>query len=261
MPDRARHRPRYNTQVDNATFPGSGGVAMPIDVRLTQLRNILAGTRPEPNPLAGATATNGEGNFVYGSWPGTGGGTQLWMPNGIADGADTIFATNTAGQPYVIRGNAPVPGRWGEAQSIPGGVYAPNSPSPPAINSYLNLVSSNYQNSIRAGYSYDIVDILNGAARDAADDDYNMFDPFPIGHAGELNDLDMYDAAGALILPVDRYRRFVTPMDIDGTGRINPWTTSSESLARPPNSRRRAVLMSSAAFSSPAISDHPARRA
>ena len=58
-----------------------------------------------------------------------------------------------------------------------------------------------------------------------------MFDPFPIGHAGELNDLDMYDAAGALMLPVDRYRRFVTPIDIDGTGRINPWTTSSETLS------------------------------
>ena len=219
----------FNTQVDNATIPGSSGpvVSLPIDVRLTQLRNILAGTRPEPNPLTGPSSTNGENNFVYGSWPGTVAGTPLWMPNGIADGADTFLTTPP---PYVVlRANAPVPGRWGEAQSVPGGAYAPNAPN--AIGGYVNLLHTNYQNSVRAGYSYDMVDILSGVARDAADDDFNMFDPWPIGHTGEVGDSDMYDAAGALVLPVDRYRRFVTPADIDGTGRITPWTTAAESLS------------------------------
>ena len=127
-------------------------------------------------------------------------------------------------------------GRWGEAQSVPGGAYVgpnytPPPNGPPAISGYLNLVQHNYQNSVRAGYSYDMVDILSGVARDAADDDFNMFDPWPIGHTGEVGDSDMYDAAGAVVLPVDRYRRFVTPADIDGTGRINPWTTSAESLS------------------------------
>ena len=56
--------------------------------------------------------------------------------------------------------------------------------------------------------------------RDAADDNLNAFDPFPPGHTGELNDQDYYDAAGALILPVDRMRRYVTPADINGTGSV-----------------------------------------
>ncbi len=62
-----------------------------------------------------------------------------------------------------------------------------------------------------------------GLPRDAADDNYNAFDPFPIPTTavprnGEVDDSDSYDGAGALILPVDRMRRFVTPADINGTG-------------------------------------------
>ena len=53
--------------------------------------------------------------------------------------------------------------------------------------------------------------MLLGVARDAADDNLNAFDPFPPGHSGEVNDLDFYDPAGGLILPVDRFRRYVTP--------------------------------------------------
>ena len=72
-----------NTQVDNAG----------IDVRLTQLRNLLAGTRPQIHPLlAPDTAVNGDDNIVYGSWPGgTGPGIAYYLPNGIADGGDTLF--------------------------------------------------------------------------------------------------------------------------------------------------------------------------
>ena len=100
----------------------------------------------------------------------------------------------------------------------------PGFPSPPAINNYVNLVHANYVNSVRAGYSYVIADILttstNEGFRDAADDNLNAFDPYPPGHTGELNDQDYYDAAGALILPVDRMRRYVTPGDINGTGSV-----------------------------------------
>ena len=53
-----------NTQVDNAG----------IDVRLTQLRNLLAGTRPQPNPTTSDPVladphgtTNGDDNFVLGA--------------------------------------------------------------------------------------------------------------------------------------------------------------------------------------------------
>ena len=77
-----------NTQVDNAG----------IDVRLTQLRNLLAGTRPQPNPttsdprLADPHGTiNGDDNFVFGAWPNIGGGQPYYMPNGIADPDDVVF--------------------------------------------------------------------------------------------------------------------------------------------------------------------------
>ncbi len=33
----------------------------------------------------------------------------------------------------------------------------------------------------------------------------------------------MYDAVGALLLPVDRMRRWLTPADINGTGRVQQW--------------------------------------
>ena len=104
-----------NTQVDNAG----------VDVRLTQLRNLLAGTRPQPNPTTSDPAladphgtTNGDDNFVFGAWPGTGGGQPYFMPNGIAEpGDDHLISTNP---PQVQRTTPAVPGRWGEAPVIPG---------------------------------------------------------------------------------------------------------------------------------------------
>ena len=44
---------------------------------------------------------------------------------------------------------------------------------------------------------------------------------------GEIGDLDFYDAAGALLLPVERMRRFVTPLDINGRGGVGMWTTAT----------------------------------
>ena len=211
-----------NTQVDSAG----------IDVRLTQLRNLLAGTRP-PQTTTFGTGTDGDTNFVsVETASGSSVGNPLFMPNGIADPADAppVFGTDASGGPVVQRVTPAVAGRWGEAASIPGRISAPAVPSPPAINGYVNLVHANYVNSVRAGYSYDITDILNMVTnerfRDAADDNLNAFDPFPPGHIGELNDQDYYDAAGALILPVDRMRRYVTPGDINGTGSVVNWTNT-----------------------------------
>ena len=219
-----------NTQVDSAG----------IDVRLTQLRNLLAGTRPPQKTTLG-TGTDGDTNFVsVETASGSGVPSQLYMPNGIADPADTpVFGTDANNAPVIQSVTPPVAGRWGEAGSIPGGVYAPapGVASPPAINGYLNLLHVNYINSVRAGYSYAITDILSTPTtgtptpRDAADDNLNAFDPFPPGHSGELNDQDYYDAAGALILPVDRMRRYVTPADINGTGSVVNWTNSNASGA------------------------------
>jgi len=225
-----------NTQVDNAG----------IDVRLTQLRNLLAGTRP-PQKDSFGTGTDGDTNYVFvESAKGIGPGNQVLMPNGVADPNDSSPGNDAKGHPYVLRLTPPVAGRWGEPGSIPGGVNDPNSGTPPAIAigglNYLNLVQVNYNNPVRAGYSYDIADVTNGKydkangitsgfARDAADDNYNAFDPFPLGHNGELNDSDAYDLAGALILPVDRMRRYVTPADINGTGSVVNFTNSKASGA------------------------------
>ena len=95
----------------------------------------------------------------------------------------------------------------------------PGVPVNAAGGQVLNLVANPYNNPVRAGYSFGIADLLNGAPRAAADDNDNLFDPFPIGHAGEVDDRDFFDPAGGLMLPVDRMRRFVTPVNIDGSGR------------------------------------------
>ena len=144
-----------NTQVDNAG----------VDVRLTQLRNLLAGTRPQPNPTTSDPriadphgTTNGDDNFVLGAWPNQGGGQLYFMPNGIAEpGYDVRISTNP---PQVQRTTPAVPGRWGEAPFIPG------QPVSAAGGQVLNLVKNPYNNPVRAGYSFGIADLLlnvNGA--------------------------------------------------------------------------------------------------
>ncbi len=89
-------------------------------------------------------------------------------------------------------------------------------------------------------YSFDVADLLNSAGynydangdavfpRDAADDNYNAFDVWPVRTTGEIGDTDLYDSAGALVLPVERMRRFVTPADINGTGRVQTWGSSRD---------------------------------
>ena len=131
-----------NTQVDNAG----------IDVRLTQLRNLLAGTRPQPNPTTSDPlladphgTTNGDDNFVFGAWAGIGGGQPYFMPNGIADPGDILISTNP---PRVQRHHPGRPRRWGEAPSIPG------VPFTAAGGQVLNLVANPYNNPVRAGYSF-----------------------------------------------------------------------------------------------------------
>ena len=234
----------YNTQVDNAS----------VDVRLTQLRNLLAGTRP-PQKDSFGTGTDGDTNYVY-METSSGSATLVTpapaMPNSVADYQDTSPGTDANGHPYVLRLTPPVAGRWGEASSIPGGVIdnSGSVTSPPAVvyngSNYLNVVQVNYTDPVRAGYSYDITDVISGNTtnnyfdsgstmgwpRDAADDNYNAFDPFPLGHTGEVNDSDSYDLAGALILPVDRMRRYVNPGDINGTGKVQPWASGTNSASK-----------------------------
>jgi large repetitive protein len=239
-----------NTQVDNSSEvlgtpitypPGASGASGGLDVRLIQLRNILAGTRPQANPSSPDTTglINGDTNNVYGAFSG---GVNYYIPNSIADFADlpqpaTFSYTDPKGNvhPLVVRTTAPVAGRWGEAASVPGVPFAnpAGGTGPP-----LGLVQTSYANPIRAGYSFDVADMLNaitaGTAydssgdpifpRDAADDNYNAFDVFPPRLTGEWGDVDYHDATGSVLLPVERMRRFVTPIDLNGSGRVAQFT-------------------------------------
>ncbi|MGO9921897.1 MAG: hypothetical protein ACLQIB_45285 [Isosphaeraceae bacterium] len=211
-----------NSQVDNAS----------IDVRLTQFRNLLAGTRP---PGAG----NNDTNYVYSSSGPSLGGLSFPLPNGIADGGDTT-QTDSNGNVYVTRTTQPVPGRWGEAQAVPGVPFAnpnyvmnPTPPGPPY--QFVDVVRPNYSNPVRAGYSMDPTDLLFGTPRDAADDNYNSYDPWPLGHTGEVGDTDFYDNSGALLLPVDRMRRWLTPADINGTGTVTQWNAGANPVSHGPD--------------------------
>jgi hypothetical protein len=200
-----------NTQVDNAG----------IDVRLTQLRNLLAGTRPPA--VQGAIGVNHENNYVLGSSSAAVGALQFPMPNSVADASDA-FQTDPNGFVYVTRTTAPVPGRWGEAQAVPGVPF--NNPNYAVGNGqpqFVDVVLANYTNPVRAGYSMDPTDLINGTPRDMADDNYNSYDPWPLSHTGEAGDLDFYDNSGALLLPIDRMRRWLTPADINGTGTVTQW--------------------------------------
>ena len=236
--------PASNTQVDNAG----------IDVRLTQLRNLLAGTRTADQNLV----TNGESNFVLRSTSLTNAQVSVpFFPNGIADIFDITNSTALANatvsvdpglnMPIVLRSSAPIPGRWGEGQSIPGGSLPnPFAPMPnvgTGTPSYVNVVGTSYANPVRAGYSINIKDILNGLAPDVGDDNFNTYDPYPLRsvsvtdgtntptvYGGEVGDADFYDAAGALLFPCERMRRWVVPADINGTGTVATWNSSPSSL-------------------------------
>jgi hypothetical protein len=146
-----------------------------VPVALTQLRNLLAGTRPRG-------AGNEDANTVVV------GGQTIVMPNNIADEGSARS-----------RGTVPpVAGRWGEGQFVP------------------TTTEPVYNNRIRAGLSRDFAYGFGG------DDNFNMFDPW-----GSPVTSDYYDDAGGLIAPVERIRRFVTPIDVSGNGRVTTWGTAS----------------------------------
>ena len=194
-----------NSQVDNATLYSAGPpvtiTPQPLDVRLIQLRNLLAGTRPQPTPTSTPATGANDSNFVLVGGP----LGYYYMPNGIADGSD-VPSYDANGNLYVTSTNAPVAGRWGEATSIPGQGYLNINYPASSTNQYVNVLTTSYANPVRAGYSLDISDILGGIPRDAADDNYNSFDFYPTAdpavltsrRSGEVDDLELYDAAGAL---------------------------------------------------------------
>jgi hypothetical protein len=206
------------TQVDNSnayssTYAVPPGPDRQLEVKVTQLRNILTGTRlPDPNfdPNAttpGTPSLNGDINFVMVN------GRAVMLPNNVYDAAD--YSVNNT---VVTRTTKPIAGRWGEEGGVPTQlpVYTTGNPTgtPPTFNTYV------FNNAIRAGQS-----LVNNGAYDIRDDNYNAFDLWPTPATGE--NADYYDASGSLSLPVERIRRFVTPIDISGDGRIITFANST----------------------------------
>ncbi|WP_165071677.1 hypothetical protein [Paludisphaera rhizosphaerae] len=213
---------QFDDAVDVAT-----GTAANIDVRLTQLRNILAGTRPQVDPYnPDQTGTvNGDYNGVLMGFDALGHSRTYHMPNSVMDARDIDTSGSAATtSSTVVRFTNSVVGRWGEPDSVPGGTYAP--------------IGANYQNEVRPGYSISVQDILLNPGyptpADAADDNYNSFDIFPVvfnatnpNRVGEVHDADYYDAVGGLLLPVERMRRFLAPIDVNGTGLVTRFNSRS----------------------------------
>ena len=143
----------------------------------------------------------------------------------------------STGPNQVVRLTQPVAGRWGEAQSVPGSPAVESGDRSADQPSRSKLTITGYAQAI----SIDISDLrLGGIPRDAADDNYNSFDPYPpatptYNRQGEVNDLDFLDPAGAFLLPVERMRRFLAPADINGTGRVLQWNGTSGWTYSTPN--------------------------
>jgi hypothetical protein len=198
----------------------------------TQLRNLLAGTRPPVNPFVADTNTNADINFIYVN------GRQIYLPNGFYDYGDG------GGTATISRLTNPVAGRWGESGYVPSVLPQPyndtGSTAGPGTNLLINFL---YNNPVRAGQSLAYPDLVNQPGqptapttlpggyipnppflwRDADDDNFNTFDMWPNAVTAEVAGAypaDYYDAAGGLSLPVERIRRFVTPIDVSGDGLI-----------------------------------------
>ena len=189
------------TQVDSANDTR-------LPVNLTQLRNILTGTRlPDPSfdpnsAFPSPPMLNGDLNVVMVN------GRKVLLPNNVGDPAD--FYVPSPNGPAVLRATQAIAGRWGEEGGVPQRLRpaTPASTGPPATP-----ILYDFNNPIRAGLSY----VSNGAF-DIRDDNNNTFDTWPSVTTAEQ--ADYYDASGSLSFPVERIRRFVTPIDLAGDGRL-----------------------------------------
>ena len=217
---------------------------MGTSVAVTQLRNLLIGTRDYDSSPSGGAVTNGDLNVVLIN------GQPKNFPNGLGDAQDTfqVDPTSIAPAPYnnvVQRLTPPVAGRWGEEDAIPGiipNTYPPIGGVPSGLSYPIQtvlgppVIPAHYalnNNFIRSGHSIILSDpsLQSGGdpnTYDGRDDNSNAYDwfPTPANKVGatiptnfpELQDL--YDLAGGLILPSERVRRFVTPIDTSGDGQI-----------------------------------------
>jgi hypothetical protein len=212
---------------------------MPITVAQTQLRNLLTGTRPQYNNSVPNASINGDANYVMAN------GNPIYLPNNIADLMDL------PGQGGILRSTPGYKGRWGEQGSIPSVLPIPeqNPSLPTTLPGFLSF--NNYIRAGRSPASLGWGDVNNGNYNpgnysstngmyqtDGTDDDFDTFDMYPnptpgnplsgfpeigISPGGTFANVlipDFHDNVGGLLLPVERIRRFVTPIDPSGNGRL-----------------------------------------
>jgi hypothetical protein len=198
-----------NNVLNSAGQIGVNGNTSPLPVNLTQLRNILAGTCPSDNPIS-PSGVNQDSNYVFVN------GQKYYLPNNIYDLADAVpFLGNVPAS--INRGTAPVAGRWGEGSSVPTILPGAGGGPPGPYNNYVRAGLSKTLNI--GGVFYYL---------DADDDNNDTTDPYPPYIPGQTGQpplsypeaADLYDLSGALPLPVERIRRYVTPIDAAGDGRI-----------------------------------------
>ena len=188
-----------------------------VPVMLTQLRNLLTGTIPQPNPASLPNSTkNGDANTVaFDNLP-----LGYHLPNNIYDAHDQPSGANP-----IYRNTPTVAGRWGEETLIPRQLVDPsfyllaenNGATRPAM--FLSFNSP-----VRAGRSikYDAPPSPNWL-QDTADDTFAGLDFFPAFDTTVPTypeSRDFYDSAGGVQLPSEAARRFVTPIDPSGNGQI-----------------------------------------
>ena len=187
-------------------------------------------------------------------------GNPYVLPNNVADTFDWLVAGNQV----IFRNFTPVAGRWGEIQGVPQSL--PLISINPAFNaSPIVYPSSWYTNPVRAGRSY-----YNQGTTDVMDDDFDALDPYlpsatetasafsleqniasgssatqyqiPLNLAPAYTgtntftryfpeSVDFFDAAGQMGIPSERIRRFTTPIDPAGTGRLVGFSTGSPGVA------------------------------
>jgi hypothetical protein len=183
-------------QFDNAGVP----------VNLTQLRNLLTGTRPQDNPYL-PTGLNGDGNFVFVN------GTQYFLPNNVYDAGDV-----NNGNGGVNRFTLPVAGRWGEADYVPS-IMTTTVP----VNGTGIAATYIFTSPVGPGLSGNI------AYGDNRDDNFNANDCYPNASTGVYPEQhDLLDAAGLHALPVERLRRFSTPIDVAGNGIVSTYNPTNK---------------------------------
>jgi hypothetical protein len=198
-----------------------------VDVSVTQLRNLLAGTRPQPRPIVrgpwaswtgGGTIARPAGNTNldtnYTPFGNLAGGQvdYYYMPNGMLEAGISPGANDDG----AARNVPPVAGRWGEVDAVPV-TTAATAAGVPYYNSWVGPGRSVFNDPAQAG-------AVNRV--DGIDDNYDGLDFVPVGgSANEYERADFNDPAypGTTYLsrlPAERYRRFVTPIDLAGTGRV-----------------------------------------